>query len=174
MDERSDENLVLACRNSNRQAYASLIERYYRHVFLVCMGILGNVHDAEDIAQDVMLKGFVKIKKLRDGSQFSTWITRIAKNTCINLARRNKRTRRALEQRAARPQETAPQNETLQRAIEKLPSEIRLPLTMYYFDGRSVKNVAQKLNTSSSSIYVKLRTATKQLHEILNKETNNE
>ena len=170
MDERSDENLVSACCTGDRKAYAALVKKYYRHVFLVCMGMLGNVHDAEDIAQDAMLKGFVQITKLRDGSQFSQWVTRIAKNMCINLALREKHFRNVVEEKARQPNEITAQNDRLQRAIEKLPQELRLPLLMYYFDGCSVKNVAEKLNISIAGVYVKLRTATKQLHKILNEQ----
>jgi len=70
LNERSDEKLIAASRTGDKSAYATLVEKYYRHIFLVCLGVIGNVHDAEDTAQDIMLKGFVKIKKLRDGSKF--------------------------------------------------------------------------------------------------------
>ncbi len=79
MSEQSDENLVDASRTGDNGAYAALAKRYYKSVFIVCLGMLGNVHDAEDIAQETMLKGLIKIKDLRDSSQFGSWIIRIAK-----------------------------------------------------------------------------------------------
>lgn len=167
MDERSDKNLVVASGKGDRKAYALLVERYYRQVFLVCMGVLGNVHDAEDIAQEAMLKGFVKIRQLRDGSQFGSWVVRIAKNMCVNLARRKKHAARAVVEKAMQPKQTQTRNDNLQQAIEKLPEAVRLPLIMYYFNGQSVKTVAKKLNISSPGVYLKLRTATKRLHELL-------
>ena len=170
MDERSDENLVEACCAGDRKAYAGLVKKYYRQVFLVCMGTLGNVADAEDIAQDAMVKGFVDIHKLRDGSQFCLWVTRIAKNMCINLATRQRHSIKTIEEKAKQPGKTTKQNDRLHQAIEKLPKEVRLPLIMYYFDGQSVKNVAEKLNISAAGVYVRLRNATKQLHEMLIKQ----
>lgn len=170
MDERSDKNLVDACRAGDRKAYAALVKKYYRHVFLVCIGMVANVHDAEDIAQDAMLKGFIKINKLRDGSQFGLWITKIAKNMCINLVLRKRHSRKAVEEKAKQPNEPKTQNDRLHQATEKLPRELRLPLLMYYFDGRSVKTVAEKLNISTANVYLRLRTATKQLHEMLIKQ----
>lgn len=170
MDERSDKNLVIACRTSDRKAYAVLVKKYYRQVFLTCMGILGNIHDAEDIAQDAMLKGFLEIKKLRDESQFCPWIVRIAKNMCINTAQRKKYIRKVLEEKAMQPNRTETQNDNLEQAMEKLPEDVRLPLVMYYFDGQSVKTVAERLNISTPGVYLKLRTATKQLHELLVKQ----
>lgn len=167
MDGRSDKNLVAASTKGDRRAYALLVERYYRQVFLVCMGILGNVHDAEDMAQDVMLKGFVEIRQLRDGSQFGRWVLRIARNMCINLAHRKKRADKAAAEKAILPKQTQVRNDDLQQAIERLPEAIRLPLIMYYFNGQSVKTVAEKLNISLPGVYLKLRAATKRLHELL-------
>jgi len=167
LDERSDKKLVDASCTGDRKAYAALVKKYYRHVLLVCIGMLGNIHDAEDIAQDAMLKGFVDINKLRDSSQFGPWVRRIAKNMCINLGRRETHSRKAIEEKAKHLSKTITPNDRLQQTIEKLPQEIRLPLIMYYFDGQSVKNVAEKLNISTAGVYVKLRTATKRLHEML-------
>lgn len=167
MDGRSDKNLVAASAKGDRGAYALLIERYYRQVFLVCMGILGNVHDAEDMAQEVMLKGFVEIGQLRDGSQFGRWVLRISRNMCINLARSRKRAATATVEKATRPKATPARNDDLQQAIERLPESIRLPLIMYYFNGQSVKTVAEKLNISTPGVHLKLRAATQRLHELL-------
>ncbi len=170
MNGRSDKNLVIACHAGDRKAYAVLVKKYYRQVFLVCIGILGNVHDAEDIVQDAMLKGFVEIKKLRNGSQFYPWIVRIAKNMCINMTRRNKHARIVMQGKAMQPNQTIMRNDYLELAIEKLPEESRLPLVMYYFDDQSVKTVAEKMNISNASVYSKLRAATKQLHKLLAKQ----
>ncbi len=170
MDGRSDKNLVVASGKGDRRAYALLVERYYRQVFLVCMGVLGNVHDAEDVAQEAMLKGFVKIRQLRDGSQFGPWVVRIAKNMCVNLALRRKHAARAMVEKAMQPKQTPTRNDNLQQAVKRLPEAIRLPLIMYYFNGQSVKTVAKKLNISSPGVYLKLRAATKRLHELLVKQ----
>jgi len=166
LDGRSDENLVAASRTADKSAYGLLVKRHYRHVFLVCVGMLGNVHDAEDIVQEVMLKGFAEIGKLRDGAQFGTWITKIAKNLCINFTHRKTRAKKVIAERAAQPGQRTDQNDNLQQAIERLSPALRLPLVMYYLDGESVKTVAEKLNMSRSGVYSKLRTATKELHRL--------
>ena len=133
-------------------------------------GILGSVHDAEDIAQEAMLKGFTDIGKLREPGRFGPWLVKIARNLCINLIRRQKRGEKALAenaQTAIQPGPVASENDRLEQAIEKLSQEVRLPLVMYYLDGQNVKTVAQKLNVSRSGVYQKLRTGIKQLHELL-------
>lgn len=167
MNDRSDESLVVACRAEDRSAYELLIKRYYKRVFLVCLGILGNVHDAEDIAQDAMLKGYVQIRMLRDGSQFGPWVVKIARRLCINFIHRKKRAQEIVAEKAIQTNQSVTDNDNLQLAIEQLPQGIRLPLVMYYFDSQSVKTVAKTLGMSGSSVYLKLRTAVKELHNLL-------
>ena len=167
MNDRSDENLVTASRSGDKSAYALLVRRHYKHAFIVCLGVVGNVEDAEDAAQEAMLKGFLEIGKLRNSQQFGPWVTRIARNLCINLVRRKRRTREIIADKATQPNRTQSQNDSLQQAIESLPLEIRQPLVMYYFDGQSVQTVANNLSISTSAVYLKLRTAIKELHRLL-------
>jgi RNA polymerase sigma-70 factor (ECF subfamily) len=174
LDDRCDENLVAACRSGDKNAYAILVRRHYKHVFLVCLGMLGTTHDAEDIAQDAMLKGFTEIRKLRNGSQFGWWIAKTARNLCINFVQRKKRAGRIIGKRATRQSLPVPEIDDLQRVIARLSPEIRLPLVMYYFDAESVKDVAQKLNLSGSAVYARLQTAVKQLHRLLVEQGENE
>ena len=170
MNDRSDKDLVTACLAGDRSAYGLLVKKYYKLVFLTCLGILGNVYDAEDIAQDAMLKGYVRIGMLRDSSKFGLWISRIAKSLCINFIRRKKYAKTVAAERMMPANQNVTENEKLQQAIEKLPQEIRAPLLMYYFDGRSVKTVAERLQMSTSTVYLKLRTAITELHNLLAKQ----
>ncbi len=168
LDERSDRDLVLASRRGDRTAYAGLVRRHYNHVFLICLGVLGNVHDAEDIAQDAMIKGFERIRQLRDGAQFAGWVIAIARNLSINLLRRRKSVETLSDTgRSAGCARAEFGHEDLQQAVARLPWDLRLPLVMYYFDGQNVKAVAEKLEISTSGVYLKLRTAIKELHDIL-------
>ena len=168
MDERSDKELAWASQQEDRTAYAVLVQRHYKPVFLVSLGVLGNIHDAEDAAQDAMIKGFECVRQLRDGSQFGGWIVAIARNLSINLLRKRKTAAKAPALDVpSEPEKTEPSHEGLQQAVARLPLDLRLPLVMYYFDGQDVKTVAEKLAISTSGVYGKLRTAIKELHEVL-------
>lgn len=158
---------MASCRG-DRTAYAQLVRRHYKSVFLVCLGVLGNVHDAEDAAQDALLRGFQQVRQLRDATQFGGWIVAIARNLSINLLRQRKRTGKALAaERPAGPDGPQASHEDLQQAVARLPGDLRLPLVMYYFDGQNVKAVAAKLEISTSGVYQKLRAAVKELHDVL-------
>jgi RNA polymerase sigma-70 factor (ECF subfamily) len=170
LDDYSDDILVEASRRGDKQAYAILVKRHYRYVFAMCLGILANVHDAEDIAQETMLKGFLKIRRLYRGERFDLWVLRIARNLCFDYFRRNKHAKTFSEQIKNQSTRVSDESGDLHDAIEKLSQEYRVPLMMYYFDNRSAKSIAEKLNISHSGACHKIRTARKQLYNLL-KET---
>lgn len=167
MDERSDRDLVLASCRGDRTAYAGLVRRYYSQVFLVSYGVLGKVHDAEDVAQDAMIKGFERIRQLRDNTQFGGWIVAIARNLSINLLRKRRTIDKAISVPRPSGGERAESRYDLEQAVARLPWDLRLPLVMYYFDGQDVQTVAEKLAISTSGVYAKLKTAIKELHDTL-------
>jgi len=167
LEQRSDTALVRAASQGERSAYALLVKRHYKPVFLVCLGVLGDTHDAEDAAQETMIKGFQSIRQLRDAGQFGCWIARIARNLSINSVRKQAAAKKTLNDRMDEPTRGGRHDDDLQDAVTRLPWDLRLPLVMYYYDGRSVKSVAETLDISTSSVYLKLRTAIKELHEVL-------
>ena len=174
MNAHLDESLVRACQRNDKTAYAELVKRHYRHVFAMCLGMLGNIDDSEDVAQEAMLRGLLKIKKLYKAGQFESWILQIARNLCIDFLRRRKRTKVIGIEQPKQPEQRNGENHDLQQAIRRLPQELRVPLTMFYFDGKNAKTIARKLNMSHSGACQKIRTARKQLHELLTERTNHE
>lgn len=138
-----------------------------------------------------MIKGFQQVRQLRDGSQFVAWIVAIARNLSINQLRKRKNREEAVSEWSAvagvarvagilpacsegvppsnrgRDVRDTDASEDLRRAVARLPADLRLPLVMYYFDGQDVKTVAKMLEMSTSGVYLKLRTAIKELHEML-------
>ena len=59
-----EEELVLACRGGDKGAYASLVRTHTRSIFAICLGMLGNVHDAEDAAQETFVRAFGQIGRV--------------------------------------------------------------------------------------------------------------
>ena len=167
MDETKGGNLVSAYKQASIAAYGILVKDHYRTVFALCLGMLGNVHDAEDIAQEAMLKGFQNIDKLDKNEQFGAWILKITRNLCIDFLRRRKKTNEIASEQKMESNTVTNENHDLQQAIKKLPQELRLPLTMYYFEQKNAKIIASKLEISHSGACQKIRDARKMLHEIL-------
>lgn len=165
-----EKKLVASCRSGDKSAYTGLVKAYSGRVFGICLGMLGNSHDAEDVAQEALLKGLLYIKELRDDEQFGVWLSRIAKNLCIDFIRRQKFKRNAFVDRAEAGRNSSKEYPELQGALAKLPEDSRLALMLYYFDGRSTKNIAETFETSEAAVQTRISRARKQLREILDAE----
>ena len=167
MNDRSDETAVRGRTDADKAAYTTLVRTHYRRVFAVCFGMLGNVHDAEDVAQETLLKGFLSLRKLVKPERFEPWILRIARNQCIDLLRRRKHNQ-ALPTAQEPVSEPQPQeNHDLEAAIQRLPQELRLPLVLFYFEHRDAGTIARRLGISASLAYERLRAARERLHQLL-------
>lgn len=167
MNDRSTRDQAGASGAQDTTAYEQLVEQHYECVFAVCYGLLLNVHDAEDATQETMLRGLAKAAPRMDPERLRPWIIRVAKNLCIDRLRRRKRQGPPAEPPAAPSRQDLHAQQELEQAIKRLPAELRLPLLMYYFDGRSAKTIAENLHMSHSGVYQKLRMARRQLHELL-------
>jgi RNA polymerase sigma-70 factor (ECF subfamily) len=80
-----DREAVEACQRGEREAFDHLVERYQRDVYRLCYRYVNDPQDANDMAQEVFLKAYRAIGKFRGDSSFSTWLYRIAVNTCLNF-----------------------------------------------------------------------------------------
>lgn len=175
MNERPEEKLVSAAKNGDKDAYSALIEKYYKDIFSVCLGIVGNAADAEDIAQDSLLTGYLKIKKLYKSDHFGRWVIAIARNLCIDLLRRRKHVKAILAEHRDETMPAVSINEIdIEKQLRKLPLDLRLPLVMFYFENKNAKKIAEILNISHSNACSKIREARRQLHIILSERVKNE
>jgi RNA polymerase sigma-70 factor (ECF subfamily) len=168
LNNKSDEDLVAASRSGDKDAFAALIRRHSKRVYAVCIGILGNPADSDDIFQETFVKGMTKIHTIRKGTQFAAWISQIARNLCRDHLRRRHRRRELLEQNPA--ESVAPSREEyfdLHAALEKLPEKHRLPLMLFYFDGRSSENLAKELNLTRAGACTRLFRARIELQKLL-------
>ncbi|MBI2447121.1 MAG: sigma-70 family RNA polymerase sigma factor [Candidatus Omnitrophica bacterium] len=82
MDE--DIELIKSFKAEDKTAFDKLVLKYNNKVFNLCYRMLGNYEDANDSAQDTFVKVFSSLNKFRMESAFSTWLYRIAVNTCKN------------------------------------------------------------------------------------------
>jgi len=165
-----EKKLVAACRNGDRSAYAGIVKAYSGRIFAICLGILDNTHDAEDIAQQALLKALTGIKQLRDDEQFGAWISRIAKNLCIDFIRKHKHEQDCIVEPAAVSQSGSKEYPELRTALAKLSEDHRLALMLYYFDGRSAKSIGETFMISQAAAQARISRARKQLRKLLEAE----
>jgi len=168
LNQLSDEDLVVASKDGDRAAYAALVRRHTRRVYAVCLGVLGNVSEIEDLFQETFVKGMTKIGTLRDNGQFPSWIAQIARNLCRDHYRKDHR-RSDLMARRPPEEATAPADDfvDLHEALELLPEQHRLPLMLYYFDGKSTEKLAEELSISKGGACARLFRARNELRKLL-------
>ena len=97
----SEQVLLRRVRRREEQAFNELVLRYQDRVFGLCLRMLGNRAEAEEIAQEVFCTVFKTVRQFRGESKFSTWLYRVTLNHCKNrlkyLGRRHYRETRSLD-----------------------------------------------------------------------------
>jgi RNA polymerase sigma-70 factor (ECF subfamily) len=178
-----DRELVDRWQAGDIAAFESLIRRHERRVFGLLMRMLGNVEEAEDVAQETFLNLHRHGRRFRSQSRFSTFLYRVAVNAALNrrrsLGRRRARTE-ALERRQqagddlpASPR--GPEDATagvqirdrVQRAILTLPPHLRLPLVLFDIEGLSYADVAGVLRVAEGTVKSRIHRARHALRERL-------
>ena len=86
-----DIRLMLRVRNDEDGAFAELVEQYQHRLVAVMHHLVGNLQEAEDLAQEVFLRVYRARKKYRPRAKFSTWLFTIANNLALNCLRSRQR-----------------------------------------------------------------------------------
>ncbi|HYK40657.1 MAG TPA: sigma-70 family RNA polymerase sigma factor [Candidatus Eremiobacteraceae bacterium] len=143
--------------------------------FRVARGVLKNDADAEDVAQEALLKAFRKFARLRDRNRFRAWLVRISFRLALDRLRSVKR-RELREAEWTREQERArPANlpssrefqQALDRSLDELPEKLRLALFLSAMEGHSLEEVSVLLSIPVGTVKSRIFFARKQLAEKL-------
>jgi RNA polymerase sigma-70 factor (ECF subfamily) len=130
-------------------AFAQLVKRYQDRLFTVARRLLGNRADAEDVVQRAFLQLFRKADSYNPRWQLSTWLYRILTNACVDeLRRRRGRGELPDPPPAPRPGESL----GVRRALESVPTEARLLLTLRYGGGLSYAELARVRGLSINTV----------------------
>src|SRR5260370_5118563 len=86
-----EQDLIQSVQRGQHELFYELVRPYERRVYAAALAILRNEHDAEDAAQEAMLKAFANIRQFRAEARFSTWLIQITVNEAL-MRRRRERT----------------------------------------------------------------------------------
>src|ERR1700691_5841696 len=86
-----EQDLISSVQRGQYELFYELVRPYERRVYAAALAILRNEHDAEDAAQEAMLKAFANIRQFRAEARFSTWLIQITVNEAL-MRRRRERT----------------------------------------------------------------------------------
>ena len=88
----TDAQLVGLCRQGDSAAWDVLVERFSRYVHAICVQAFRlPLHDAEDVFQEVFMKTYEQLNKLRDDSAVRPWLAQLTRRACIDRLRAGKR-----------------------------------------------------------------------------------
>ncbi len=161
-----EEWLVSQSRQYNRAAFEELVRRTGRLVFSRIYLDVGDVHLAEDLAQETFLTAWRSIGQVTDAGGFRSWLLTIARTVAIDARRRGSRQKRTgrrmpfqalddLSDRRGTPEESAEREEERQRVLSvlrSLPIDYQLPLTLRYIAGADYDAIGRQLGLTNGAL----------------------
>ena len=185
--DRNEAELIRRVGNGEKEAFYELVRPYERAVYTSAMSILNNQADAEEVAQEAVLKAFSNLPRFRGESKFSTWLIQIT----INEARlKLRKDRRHLYESVDEPQsgdegdyfpkdyadwreipfealERKELREALKRAMAALAQKYREVLVLRDIQHLSIEETAQVLGISEGNVKTRLLRARLQMRDAL-------
>ena len=70
----TDRELVEKVKHGESEAYGQLFQKYYGQIYAICLAILKNQQDAEELAQDVFILAYMRLDQLREPGKFFPWL----------------------------------------------------------------------------------------------------
>lgn len=137
--------------------YFSRIEPLKEQLYRVAYLYLGSESAAVDAVDEAVYRGYLKRRSLRREAYFSTWLTRILINVCLDeLHRRQRETPvETLPERAETPYDALP----LQEALDRLPEDLRSVIALRYFGGFTLAETARALGLPEGTVSSRQRRA---------------
>ncbi len=161
---------IKALKAGDETAFRQMIEEYGKAIFNLCLNIVTNAEDAEDLAQETFIEAWSGIAAFREEAQLKTWLYRIAINKCYDFLRWKKRKRRfailqplfnkedepiELPSNFQHPGITLENKETakaLFAALETLPDNQQSAFVLYEMEGMDYKQIGEVLSVSIPSV----------------------
>lgn len=167
-----DFELIDEYMNTQNQLYFNeLYGRYADKIYGKCLSILRDATAAQDAAQDIFMKVFLKLASFNRKSKFSTWVYSITYNYCIDIVRKNKRLVVSSMDSDIAPEiaDTSPEMSDaafremnigrLSKALDDIPETDKALLILKYQDGLSIKELAEVTGKGESAVKMKLKRA---------------
>jgi len=183
---RRERDLISSVQGGEHELFYELVRPYERRVYAAALAILRNEHDAEDAAQEAMLKAFANIRQFRAEARFSTWLIQITVNEAL-MRRRRERTvpMEGLDHRREDENEYAPRDfadwreipsEALERkevrqrlaeALGTLDRKYREVFMLRDMEHLNIQETAEALGITVASVKTRLLRARLMLRDLL-------
>jgi RNA polymerase sigma-70 factor (ECF subfamily) len=169
----TDYDLVLQSQDGDLAAFEELIRNHQRMIHSLTFRMTGSLADAEDLAQETFLRAYEQLGSFRGKAKFSTWLYRIAVNTCLNW-RQSEVRRFRLHAGCAEEMATLHGNRThsapeilehqqVQSALLKLSGKQRAAIMLTIYDGFNHAEAAHILGCAETTVSWRVFTAKRKL-----------
>jgi len=180
-----DEALVRAAQRGNMAAFEELVARHRDKIFARAYSMMRNEEDAIDLSQEAWVKAWQRLKQFQRESSFSTWMTRIVINLCLDQLRRQKRQRaesieamneesggveRQMPVVTVNPTEGLERAELrarIDRALNQLSEAHRTVLVLHEFEQMEYKLIAKTMGCSIGTVMSRLFYARRKMAVLL-------
>ena len=170
---RSDAELVASAMGGGAEAFVPIVERYQDAVFGVALARLRNFHDAEDVAQGVLVEAYERLERLKDPSRLGAWLRSIAIHRSIDSLRRRREVVGVAELEEQAAETPTPRVELegkdlrdrVMDAIGRLSKAQRETTALFYINGYSIDEVAAMQEVPAGTVKRRLHDARAKLKE---------
>ncbi|MEP6804108.1 MAG: sigma-70 family RNA polymerase sigma factor [Flavobacterium sp.] len=181
MSTMSDQHYIDKILQGETNSFAVLVDRYKDMIFSLAHKMIKNREEAEEVAQDTFIKVYNSLNKFKGDSKFSTWIYKIAYNTCLDRLKKNKKEDNNISidefsahliktmDNALSALEEKERRQTIQDCLNLLPSDENFLLTLFYFEDQSLDEIGKIMNINANNVKVKLFRSRQKLAVILKK-----
>jgi RNA polymerase sigma-70 factor, ECF subfamily len=177
----SDAELIERCLQKDNSAWELIVGRYKRKVFHIGYKFTGRHDDAEDLTQEIFLKVFRSLEKFNRDADFSTWLSSVARNFCIDHYRASKREKEVLVEDLVafdlapastgssphRALEDRDRRSFLLRGLEALPDKLREAVVLRDLQGLSYQEMADRLGLPEGTVKSRINRGREELSRLL-------
>ena len=180
-----DADLVQAARKGDMVAFEQLVARHRDKIYARAYTMMRNEEEAVDLSQEAWVKGWQRLVQFQGESSFTTWMTRIVINLCLDQLRKKKRQRaesieamdeesggveRQMEVVMVNPTERLERAELrvrIDEALGKLSEAHRTVLVLHEFERMEYKNIAKTMDCSIGTVMSRLFYARRKMASLL-------
>ncbi|MBU2651765.1 MAG: sigma-70 family RNA polymerase sigma factor [Bacteroidetes bacterium] len=169
--------LIDKSRKGNPGAQYQLYQLYSKAMYNLCVRMMNNREEAEDMLQESFSDAFRNLDSFRYESSFGSWLKRIVINKCLNEINRRKANLSFFEDMSYFDQEEEEQPddyqtkltvENIKKAMEELPDGAKMIFSLYLLEGYDHQEISEILNISVSNSKSQYMRAKRRIKEILN------
>jgi RNA polymerase sigma-70 factor, ECF subfamily len=183
-----DRELIRSCLRGDRRAYKVLLARYQDPIFNYCQRMIKDSGQAEDIAQEALVRTLTRLENYDERYSFSAWVFKIATNLCIDHLRKAKRIAYSLDQdiqgsdgsyhrevAATTPDPSqrtlaSEQMRMLDEAVDELPEHYRSILLLRHREELSYEEIARILELPIGTVKIRIHRAREQIKRRLDRD----